>query len=323
MTQTTGEVSTLHARIRKLAAEKSAVILAHNYQIDPVQDVADYLGDSLGLAQQAADVTDAEIIVFCGVHFMAETAAILSPDKKVLLPDLRAGCFLADTINAESLAAWKADYPEAVVVSYVNTTAAVKALSDVCCTSSNALKVVESIPADKEILFLPDMFLGDWVREVSGRENIHLWPGECHVHSPITLDMVLRRMTEYPEADVMVHPECRCSAELARMTESEDPRLGGHMVLVISTGKMVKHAAESDAAQFLVGTEEGIIHRLKKENPDKEFVPVSEKSICEYMKRITLEKVLNALENEVYEIMVPPDMAAAAKGALDRMLELV
>jgi len=322
-TQTAGEVSALHARIRKLAAEKSAVILAHNYQIGPVQDVADYLGDSLGLAQQAADVTDAEIIVFCGVHFMAETAAILSPDKKVLLPDLRAGCFLADTIDAESLAAWKADYPEAVVVSYVNTTAAVKALSDVCCTSGNALKVVESVPADKEILFLPDMFLGDWVREVSGRENIHLWPGECHVHSPITLDMVLGRMAEYPEAEVMIHPECRCSAELARMTESEDPHLDGHKVLVISTGKMVKYAAESAAKQIIVGTEEGIIHRLKKENPDKEFIPVSEKSICEYMKRITLEKVLNALENEVYEVTVPPDIAAAAKGAVDRMLELV
>lgn len=316
------DILALQSRIRELATEKSAIILAHNYQIGPVQDVADILGDSLGLAQEAASVTDADIIVFCGVHFMAETAAILAPDKKVLLPDEEAGCFLADTITADALASWKADYPGAVVVSYVNSTAAVKALSDYCCTSSNAVKVVESLPPDREVLFCPDMFLGAYVREVTGRENIHLWPGECHVHSPITLQMVLDKMAEYPEADVMIHPECRCSATLARMVSEGDQALDGRDVLVISTGKMVKHAASSSAGQYIVGTEKGIIHRMKKENPEKEFIPVTERAVCEYMKRINLKKVLNALENEVYEVTVPPDIAAAAKGAVDRMLEI-
>jgi len=321
ITQTAEDVSALQAQIRELAAEKSAVILAHNYQIAPVQDVADYLGDSLGLAQQA-ETTDARVIIFCGVHFMAETAKILSPEKKVLLPDLKAGCFLSDMIDAQSLAAWKEEYPDAIVVSYVNTTADVKALSDYCCTSSNALKVVESIPPEKEILFTPDMFLGSWVKEVSGRENMRLWPGECHVHSALTLDMILERAGEYPEAEVMVHPECRCSATLHRMISEGDPRVEGRRVLILSTGTMVKNAAESSAQQFVVATETGILHRMKKENPSKEFIPVTETSICQYMKRITLPKVLTSLEEEVYEITVPPDIAAAAMGAVDRMVAI-
>jgi len=316
------DIAAVQSRIRDLAEQKSAIILAHNYQIAPVQDIADYLDDSLGLAQKAAAEKDARIIVFCGVHFMAETAAILAPDKKVLLPDPEAGCFLADTITADALADWKEEYPDAVVVSYVNSTAAVKALSDYCCTSSNAVKVVESIPPEKEILFLPDMFLGSWVREITGRKNLYLWPGECHVHSPITLEMVLNIMDEYPAADIMVHPECRCSATLGRMVDDNDPRLSGRIVKVFSTGGMVKYAQESHARQFVVGTEKGILHRMQKENPTKEFIPVSERSICQYMKRITLKKVLNALENEVYHITVEPDIAAAAKGAVDRMVAI-
>ena len=319
--QTAAGTELLQARIRELAAEKSAIILAHNYQIPEVQDVADYLGDSLGLAQQAA-ATDAEIIVFCGVHFMAETANILAPDKKVLLPELKAGCYLSDMIDAPSLASWKAEYPGAVVVSYVNTTADVKALSDYCCTSSNALKVVESIPEDQEILFTPDMFLGSWVKEISGREKMRLWPGECHVHSALTLDLILERSGEYPEADVMVHPECRCSATLHQMILEGDPRIEGREILILSTGKMVKHAAESSAEQFVVATEIGINYRMKKENPSKEFIPVSEKSICQYMKRITLPKVLTALEEEIHEIIVPSDIASAARRAVDRMVAI-
>jgi len=312
----------LQARIRELAEEKNAIILAHNYQIGPVQDVADVLGDSLGLAQEAAEVEEADIIVFCGVHFMAETAAILSPGKRVLLPDLQAGCFLADTLTAEGLAEWKAEHPGAKVVSYVNSTAAVKALSDYCCTSANAVKVVEAIPADTDILFCPDMFLGAYVREVTGRDNIHLWPGECHVHSPITLEMVLEKMAEYPEADVMVHPECRCSAELAQMIEDGDERLDGRQVQVASTGGMVRQAQEGENEQYIVGTEKGINHRLAKENPGREFIPVSEKAICQYMKRITLEKVLHSLTEDVYQVTVDPETAAAARGAVDRMLEI-
>ncbi len=312
----------LQARIRELAEEKNAIILAHNYQIGPVQDVADVLGDSLGLAQEAAEVEEADIIVFCGVHFMAETAAILSPGKRVLLPDLQAGCFLADTLTAEGLAEWKAEHPCAKVVSYVNSTAAVKALSDYCCTSANAVKVVEAIPADTDILFCPDMFLGAYVREVTGRDNIHLWPGECHVHSPITLEMVLEKMAEYPEADVMVHPECRCSAELAQMIEDGDERLDGRQVQVASTGGMVRQAQEGENEQYIVGTEKGINHRLAKENPGREFIPVSEKAICQYMKRITLEKVLHSLTEDVYQVTVDPETAAAARGAVDRMLEI-
>ncbi len=313
----------LQGRIRELARAKNAIILAHNYQIGPVQDIADVLGDSLGLAQEAAAVEEADIIVFCGVHFMAETAAILSPEKKVLLPDPEAGCFLADTITATGLAEWKAEHPGAMVVSYVNSTAAVKALSDYCCTSANAVKVVESIPADTPVLFCPDMFLGAYVREVTGRGNIHLWPGECHVHSPITLEMVLEKMQEYPEADVMVHPECRCSAELARMIAEDDERLAGRNVRVMSTGGMVRYAGEGENTRYLVGTEKGINHRLAKENPGREFIPVSEKAICQYMKRITLEKVLHSLEQEVYHITVDPETAAAAKRAVDRMVAIV
>ncbi len=316
------EIAAMQIPIRELAEERRAVILAHNYQIGPIQDIADILGDSLGLAREAAKLEDAEFIVFCGVHFMAETAAILAPDKKVLLPDLDAGCFLADTITADALGRWKADYPDAVVVSYVNSTAAVKALTDYCCTSGNAVQVAEAIPADREILFVPDMFLGSWVSEITGRENIHLWPGECHVHSPLTLDMVLDRMAEFPEAEVMIHPESRCSATLQRMIRENDDRLGGRDVKIFSTGGMVNHAREKDAGQFIVGTELGIIYRMEKENPGKAFFPVSERAVCQYMKRITLPRVLNALENLEHHVTVDPETAAAAKLAVDRMIAI-
>ncbi len=311
----------LQARIRGLAAEKSAVILAHNYQVGPVQDVADYLGDSLGLSRQAAEV-DAERIVFCGVHFMAETAAILSPEKKVLLPDLEAGCSLAATIDAEALSEWKASHPDAVVVSYVNTTAEVKALSDYCCTSTNAVGIVESIPEDTEILFLPDMFLGSYVAEVTGRENIHVWPGECHVHAAIPPGLIKQRAAEHPEADLLVHPECGCSTSCMYLSASGELDLGERELQIMSTGGMIRHARTSAAPEFVVATETGILHRLRKENPSKRFVPASEESVCEYMKKITLEKVLFSLEHDVYRVEVDEETARAARKALDRMLAI-
>jgi quinolinate synthase len=310
------------ARIRELAEEKSAVILAHNYQIGPVQDVADYIGDSLGLSQKAAEV-EAERIIFCGVHFMAETAAILAPDKMVLLPDLEAGCSLAATIDARALTQWRSDHPEAVVVSYVNTTAEVKALTDYCCTSSNAVAVVESIPEDQEILFLPDMFLASYVAEVTGRKNIHIWPGECHVHAAIPPALIEQRAMEYPDADLLVHPECGCSTACMYLQARGDLNLQGRELRVMSTGGMIKHATESKATQFVVATETGILHRLRKENPGKEFIPASEDSICEYMKMITIDKVLHSLENDVYQVTVDPEMARAARLPVDRMLEIV
>ncbi len=321
-TATGSNVEEQQARIRELAEEKSAVILAHNYQIGPVQDVADYIGDSLGLSQKAAEV-EAERIIFCGVHFMAETAAILAPDKMVLLPDLEAGCSLAATIDARALTQWRSDHPEAVVVSYVNTTAEVKALTDYCCTSSNAVAVVESIPEDQEILFLPDMFLASYVAEVTGRKNIHIWPGECHVHAAIPPALIEQRAMEYPDADLLVHPECGCSTACMYLQARGDLNLQGRELRVMSTGGMIKHATESKATQFVVATETGILHRLRKENPGKEFIPASEDSICEYMKMITIDKVLHSLENDVYQVTVDPEMARAARLPVDRMLEIV
>ncbi|MFO7767480.1 MAG: quinolinate synthase NadA [bacterium] len=311
----------LQHRIRQLASEKSAVILAHNYQVGPVQDVADHLGDSLGLSRRAAEV-DAERIVFCGVHFMAETAAILSPDKMVLVPDLEAGCSLAATIDAEALTEWRADHPEAVVVSYVNTTAEVKALSDYCCTSSNAVEVVNSIPEDTEILFLPDMFLGSYVAEVTGRKNMRIWPGECHVHAAIPPHLIKQLAADHPEADLLVHPECGCSTSCMYLSASGELDLGERDLKVMSTGGMILHADQSPAPEFVVATETGILHRLRKENPRKRFIPASEDSVCEYMKKITLEKVLFSLEHDVYRVEVDEETASAARKALDRMLAI-
>jgi len=285
------------------------VILAHNYQIGEVQDVADFVGDSLGLSQKAAQV-DAKIIVFCGVHFMAETASILCPDKTVLLPDREAGCSLSDMITVPALREWKAEHPGAVVVAYVNTSAAVKAESDYCCTSSNAVKVVESIPKDKEILFVPDMYLGSFVREKTGRP-IHLWPGYCGVHSQIPTDRISQMKKEHPQAEMLIHPECGCLT----------PQLI-HVDQILSTEGIVRRPAVSKATEFIVATETGILHRLQKTYPDKHFIPVMGDAVCGYMKHITLEKVLWSLEDLVYEIKVPADVAAKARTAIDRMMAI-
>ncbi len=308
----------LAEEILRLKQERNAVILAHNYQVPEVQDIADYVGDSLGLSQAAAK-TPAEVIVFCGVHFMAETASIISPDKKVLLPDLAAGCSLAATIDGEKLRAWKKEHPGAVVVSYINTTAEVKAESDYVCTSSNAVKVVNSIPRDKEVLFLPDLFLGAYVKEKTGRE-MEIWPGECHVHAGITPDIVNQKLSENSDAEFLIHPECGCVTQFMYFAEKGD--FNTQMTHVFSTEGMVRRAQESPSSKFLVATETGILHRMRKQNPDKTFLPVKEDAVCQYMKTITLEKVANSLRNMVYEIRVPQDVADRSRRAIGRMLEL-
>lgn len=305
-------------QVLRLKKEKNAVILAHNYQLPEVQDVADFIGDSLALSRNAA-TTEADTIVFCGVHFMAETASIICPDKRVLIPDLEAGCSLASTINADELAAWKAEHPDAVVVSYVNTTADVKALSDYCCTSSNAVKVVNSIPADKKVLFLPDMFLGAYVAEVTKRKNMYIWPGECHVHAGIKAEDINKMLATLKNADFLVHPECSCTSSTMYHMAKGDLAKTGH---VLSTEGMMKHARTSDAKQFVVATETGILYRMKKENPDKEFIPVKDDAVCRYMKKITLEKVYNALADNVFEVKVPKETAEKARLAIDRMLAI-
>jgi quinolinate synthase len=304
--------ATLHEEIRALAAARGAVILAHNYQLPEVQDVADYVGDSLGLSRQAA-ATDAEAIVFCGVHFMAETAKILSPQKTVLLPDLGAGCSLAESITADELRQWKAQHPGAVVVSYVNTSAAVKAESDYCCTSGNAREVIKAIPEDKEILFLPDMYLGLWAERETGRK-LTIWLGECHVHAGIRPADIDEWIASDPEAEFMVHPECGCA--------SQAMAFGNERTHILSTEGMVNFAKQSPAQRFRVATETGIIHRLQKDAPDKTFLPVNEKAVCRFMKMITLEKTRDALRDWKHEIEVDPEIAARAKLAIDRMVAI-
>lgn len=319
LTPTAERVSETHQQIRQLAKERNAVILAHNYQIPEVQDVADFVGDSLQLAREAA-TTDADVIVFCGVHFMAETAAVLCPDKTVLIPDLEAGCSLADSITADQLRQWKAEYPEAVVVSYVNTTAEVKAETDICCTSTNAVKVVESIPEDKEILFGPDMFLGSYVKEATGRQNMRIWLGECHVHAGIRPEEVSDAREQHPGADFLIHPECGCvSNTLDFLAHGSIDAKNTH---VLSTGQMLRHAKQSQGKEFLVATEIGILHRLEKENPDKKFIPVRRAAVCEFMKMITLDKVHLALKNDIFPVTVPTDVADRARRSIERMLEI-
>jgi quinolinate synthase len=318
-TLTPNEISSLHDQVRALAAERNAVILAHNYQLPEVQDVADLVGDSLGLSQAAAH-TEADVIAFCGVHFMAETAAILSPSRTVLIPDLDAGCSLAATIDADQLRAWKAENPGAVVVSYVNTTAEVKALSDYCCTSGNARAVIEAVPADRDILFLPDMFLGSYLERVTGRK-MKVWPGECHVHAGIRTDDVTRMLDAHPSADLLIHPECGCASQ-CMYAASEDAAIG-RRTQVLSTEGMVRHATRSPKRDFVVATETGILHRLSREAPDKRFYAMSERAVCRYMKMITLPKLRDALRDMRHVVTVDPEVADAARGAIQRMVEIV
>ena len=312
-------VAALQGEIKTLAREKNAVILAHNYERAEVQDVADYVGDSLGLSREAAK-TDADVIVFCGVHFMAETAAVLSPNKTVLLPDLAAGCSLASTIDAEQLRAWKAEHPGAVVVSYVNTTAEVKAESDYCCTSGNAVEVVNSIPADTEILFCPDMFLGAHVKRMSGRQNIRIWMGECHVHAGIDPENIRLQRSLHPEAEFLIHPECGCSTSVLEAMSAGDIEPEG--VQILSTEGMIKRPGISDADEFIVATEVGILHRLRRENPAKTFHAANERASCTFMKVTTLPKVLRSLERLEHHITVPSPVARRARLAIERMVSI-
>ena len=312
-----GEASAeLIEEIRALRVQRNAVILAHNYQVPAVQDVADYVGDSLGLAQAAAS-TNAAVVVMCGVYFMAETAKILCPDRTVLIPDEAAGCSLADSITADQLRAWKAEHPGAVVVSYVNTTAAVKAESDYCVTSGNAEDVVRSLPEDREILFLPDMFLGEYVQRATGR-RMHIWMGECHVHAGIRPEEVEARRASLPDADLLIHPECGCTTQLlwARGTGTVDPTRS----FVLSTEKMLTHAQRSPRDDFLVATETGILHRLRREMPAKRFQAADPSAVCRYMKMITPEKLRDALRDLRPQVEVDPAIARRARVAIDRML---
>lgn len=305
--------------VRQLARERNAVILAHNYQLPEIQDVADHVGDSLGLSRIAA-ATDADEVIFCGVHFMAETAKILSPDKRVFIPDANAGCSLADTINAEQLREWKAEHPDAVVVSYVNTTAEVKALTDICCTSSNAADVVSSIDPEKEILFLPDQFLGAHVRRVTGRDNIHVWMGECHVHADISPHDLVDTVRANEGAELYVHPECGCTTSALWMAESGE--IPGDSTKILSTGGMLEEAKTTTSNRVLVATEIGMLHQLRKANPTTEFMPVNPQAACPYMQMITPAKLLDCLRYGRDGVFVAEDIANAARGAVERMIAI-
>jgi quinolinate synthase len=295
-------------QIEKFKTALNAVILAHNYQPGEIQDLADFTGDSLGLSIQASQ-TDADVIVFCGVRFMAETAAILSPDKTVLLPEKSAGCPMADMITAGQLRQLKKENPDALVVCYVNSSAEVKAESDYCCTSANAVEVVDSLPEDERIIFVPDQHLGQFVAERTGRKLI-LWPGYCTTHVLITVDDIKTAKAEHPDAIVMAHPEC---SEPVKEISDE----------LLSTGQMLKFAAESEAKQFIIATETGIIHTLKKQNPESEFFPASDRAICPNMKKITIDKIISSLENMQYKVTVDEPVRLKAKKALERMVEIL
>lgn len=312
--------ATIVDEIHRLKAERRAVILAHSYERPEVQDLADFVGDSLGLSRQAA-ATSADVIVFCGVHFMAETASILSPDKRVLLPDLNAGCSLAATITAEDLRQWKAEHPGAVVVSYVNTTADAKAETDYCCTSSNAVKVVQAIPPEREILFCPDLFLGQHVKRATGRTNMRIWAGECHVHAGIRPEHVKAQREAHPQAEFLMHPECGCVSSLLYL-QSSGQGCGIEDAKILSTEGMVNYARQAKTTEFVVATETGILHRLHKLNPGKTFYPVSELAVCRFMKMITPEKILRSLQDDVFEVRVPDAVADRARLAIQRMIEI-
>jgi quinolinate synthase len=305
--------------VRELARRRDAVLLAHNYQLPEIQDVAHHTGDSLALSRIAA-ASPASTIVFCGVHFMAETAKILAPDKTVLIPDAAAGCSLADSITAEQLRAWKAEHPGAVVVSYVNTTAAVKAETDICCTSSNAVEVVESIPAEREVLFLPDQFLGAHVRRVTGRTNMHVWAGECHVHAGISGPALTAQAQAHPDAELFVHPECGCATSALYLAGAG--AVPADRVKILSTGGMLDAARASHAREVLVATEVGMLHQLRRAAPEIDFRAVNDRASCRYMKMITPDKLLRALRDGTDEVHVDPELAARGRAAVQRMIAI-
>jgi quinolinate synthase len=323
-------IPALQSEVRELAALRGAVILAHNYQLPEIQDVADYVGDSLGLSQQAA-AAEADTIAFCGVHFMAETASILCPGKRVLIPDLDAGCSLADSITAEQLRRWKAEHPGAIVVMYVNTTAEVKAETDYCCTSANAVDVVAHIlrehGEDAEILFGPDMFLGAYVEKTLGR-SLHVWDGECHVHAGITPADITAVRAAHPDADFLIHPECGCSTSVMEYVAAGDVSAQG--VHMLSTGGMLRYARELEAlaggsdsgAEAIVATEIGMLYPLRRAAPDVAFIAANEAASCRFMKMITLPKLRDALRDEVHEVKVAPEIADRARLPIERMVAI-
>ncbi|MDX6689484.1 MAG: quinolinate synthase [Solirubrobacteraceae bacterium] len=317
------DVAELAAEVRALAQERDAVILAHNYQLPEVQDVADYVGDSLGLSRQAA-AADASVIAFCGVHFMAETASVLSPQKTVLIPDLDAGCSLADAITPEQLGAWQAKHPGAITVMYVNTTAEIKAMTDYCVTSANAVSVVQHIlrehGSDTEILFGPDMFLGAYVERTIGR-SLHVWDGECHVHAGIRPRDIAQVRAEHPGADFLIHPECGCSTSVMEYAASGDIDPEG--VHMLSTGGMLRYADDAQPGQTaIVATEIGMLHPLREAAPDTEFIAANERAACTYMKMITLPKLRDCLRDVVFEVKVPEDVAERARVPIERMVAI-
>ncbi len=297
----------LEAEVRRLKEERNAVLLAHNYQLPEVQDIADYVGDSLYLSRRAMEV-DRPVIVFAGVRFMAETAKILNPAKTVLLPDLKAGCSLADAITADQLREWKRQFPGAAVVAYVNTSAEVKAEADYCCTSSNAVRVVNSVPPGQEILFLPDMFLGDYVRQQTGR-TMHLWVADCHVHGRLRPEEIARARSEHPNAPIVIHPECGCASRALPYVDH-----------ILSTDGMVRFAQETHEPEVLVATEVGILHRMRQLNPGTKFTPIEAGAICPFMKETDLVDIRDSLAEMRYVIDVPPAVAVRARRALERMV---
>ncbi|GAA1893390.1 MAG: quinolinate synthase NadA [Williamsia herbipolensis] len=307
------------AEVRRLAELRGATLLAHNYQLPAIQDVADHVGDSLALSRIAASAPE-DTIVFCGVHFMAETAKILAPEKTVLIPDARAGCSLADSITADELRAWKAEFPDAVVVSYVNTTAEVKALTDICCTSSNAVEVVASIDPDRTVLFLPDQFLGAHVKRVTGRQNMHIWAGECHVHAGINGDELSAQATAHPDADLFVHPECGCATSALYL--AGEGAVPAEKVKILSTGGMLDAARETGAREVLVATEIGMLHQLRRAAPGVDFQPVNAKASCRYMKMITPEALLRSLRDGTDEVHLDRAVADAARASVEAMIAI-
>jgi quinolinate synthase len=303
--------------VRELARARDAVILAHNYQTPEIQDVADFVGDSLALSRLAAS-SEASTIVFCGVHFMAETAKILAPTRTVLMPDKDAGCSLADSITADQLRAWKAEHPGAVVVSYVNTSAAVKAETDLCCTSANAIEIVQSVPADTDVLFLPDMFLGAHVKRQTGRENLHIWLGECHVHAGITGAELRAKVEAEPDAELYIHPECGCATSALYMSSAGE--LPADRTHILSTSGMLEAARTSTSGKVLVATETGMLHQLKLANSHTTFEAVNPRAVCSYMKMNTTDKLLRCLREGRDEVLVDPETAAKARAAVEAMI---